>query len=128
MFVTCLKLLLYQSFYAIIQNTHMFGTDLFLNDSLHFILTYTITANTMTITIITPTRDTVIMVVLVIVLVIIVVVIVEEPHSSSVKEIINTGQEDSTFKIFPVILIEGLVDTHCCNICTRSSAAISDVP
>ncbi len=106
----------------------MFGTDLFLNDSLHFILTYTITANTMTIvTIITPTRDTVIMVVLVIVLVIM-VVIVEEPHSSSAKEIINTGQEDLTFKIFPVILIEGLVDTHCCNICTRSSAAISDVP
>ncbi len=84
----------------------MFGTDLFLNDSLHFILTYTITANTMTIvTIITPTRDTVIMVVLVIVLVII-VVIVEEPHSSSAKEIINTGQEDSTFKIFPVILLK----------------------
>ncbi len=106
----------------------MFGTDLFLNDSLHFILTYNYCEhNDYIVTIITPTRDMVIMVVLVIVLVII-VVIVEEPLSSSAKEIINNGQEDSTFKIFHVILIEGVVDTHCCNICTRSSAAISDVP
>ncbi len=51
--------------------------------------------------IVTPTRDTIIIVALVIVFVIgvlvLIVVIVEEPHSSSLKEAINTGQEDLKF-------------------------------
>ncbi len=86
----------------------MFRAEFFLNESLYFILTYTITANIMNkVNIVTPTRDTIIIVALVIVFVIgilvIIVVIVEEPHSSSLKEAINTGQEDLTFKICALI-------------------------
>ncbi len=114
-------------------NTHMFRAGFFLNESLHFILTCIIAANIMNeVNIVTPTRDTIIIVALVIVFVIgvlvIIVVIVEEPHSSSLKEAINTGQEDLMHQICALIFIAGFVDTHCCNICTRSSAATSDVP
>ena len=57
-----------------------------------------------------------------------VVIDVEESHSGSLKEAINTEQEDITFKICALIFIEGPLDTHCCNICTNSSAATSEVP
>ena len=104
-------------------NTHMFVAEFFLNDSLHFILRYTVTANTMIkVTIVTQTRDMIIVVELVI------DIIVEEAHSSSLKEAINTGQEDLTLKICDLIFIVGPLATHCCNICTRSSAATCDVP